>query len=481
MCNKPKLITEDWLFNKNGMKYRHLIIALFISILASFLSCKHSPTDDTNYVVLSGKIQHAHNDSLVLRKIGFSQHKQPYIIHLNNDSTFQDTLRDITEGLYYFENHYSMQLFIKAGYNIKMDINFDNKHRIFKGKGAPENNFLNKYAAIEERSLSKKKRIVHLCNLTENNFLKLNDSIYQTSIDIIQPFKDSLDKDFYFLMTQTWKYEKLDRIMDYKLFNKYYFKKKDFKLSTNYPDPYDSIDTENQKLINIDTYMEVLNKYMGSFYSKRKTSGDYAIRQLACLDTLFPKPYIKEAFAIQFAEDLLGNTKYLDSTYQMMQNTVTDSTGRHQITDVYNAFKKIEPEQISPDFLLKDIDGKEVSLKGLRGNIVYIDIWATWCGPCRAELPHLKALEKNMHHYKDIQFVSICIWDEETEWKQTMKAEKMNGIQLFMNPEQEKFLQAYHIKGVPHFIIIDKHGKIVDNNALRPSHPDLEQQLKKLL
>ncbi len=462
------------------MKHKHLIIALFISILASFLSCKHTPTDDINYVVLSGKVQHAHSDSLVLRKIGFSQNKQPYIIHLNKDSTFQDTLRDITDGLYYFEDHYSMQLFIKAGYNITMDINFDKENSTFRGKGAPENNVLSKYATVEH-SLSKEKTFTHFCNLNENSFLRLNDSIYQVFIDFLKPFKDSLDKDFYFLMTQTWKYEKLDRIMDYKLFNKYYFKKKDFKLSANYPDPYDSINIENQRLINVDTYMQVLNKYMGSFYSKRNMSKDYAIKRLICLDSLFPKLHIKEAFAIQFADDLLGNTKYLDSSYQMMQNIVADTVGINHITEIYKDLKKIEQGQVSPDFLLKDVNGKEVSLKNLRGNIVYIDIWATWCAPCRAELPYLKALEKAMHHYNNMKFVSICIWDKETAWRKTIKREKMNGIQLFMNPEQESFLQAYHIKGVPHFIIIDKNGIIVDNNALRPSHPDLAQQLKNLL
>ena len=68
--------------------------------------------------------------------------------------------------------------------------------------------------------------------------------------------------------------------------------------------------------------------------------------------------------------------------------------------------KELKEGDQAPTFKYLDINGKEVSLSDLKGKYVYIDIWATWCGPCTGELPHLKELEKKMHG-KKIVFVSI--------------------------------------------------------------------------
>lgn len=138
---------------------------------------------------------------------------------------------------------------------------------------------------------------------------------------------------------------------------------------------------------------------------------------------------------------------------------------------IANATKKGNP---SPKFInLENFNGGTTSLDDLKGKYVYIDVWATWCGPCKREIPHLQNLEKRFHN-KNIEFVSISIdnLNKKATWKQMISDKNMSGIQLFAG-ENQSFVEAYNISGIPRFILLDPEGNIVDANALRPSNPEL--------
>lgn len=129
--------------------------------------------------------------------------------------------------------------------------------------------------------------------------------------------------------------------------------------------------------------------------------------------------------------------------------------------------------------------GGTTSLTDLKGKYVYVDVWATWCGPCKAEIPSLKALEKE-YHDKNIQFVSLSIdddrshggsWDKAREdWKAMVADKELSGIQI-MAPEgwKSKFVEDYKIKGIPRFILIDPNGNVVTPDAPRPSDASLKE------
>lgn len=132
----------------------------------------------------------------------------------------------------------------------------------------------------------------------------------------------------------------------------------------------------------------------------------------------------------------------------------------------------------SPDFKYKDVNGKTVSLKDLRGKYVYIDVWATWCTPCRGELPYLKELEKKLEG-KNICFLSISCDKDVEKWKQMVKDEELEGIHVNTGGDQV-FMKAYGIKGIPRFILLDKEGKIVNLEMTRPSQKLTLETLMKL-
>ena len=140
--------------------------------------------------------------------------------------------------------------------------------------------------------------------------------------------------------------------------------------------------------------------------------------------------------------------------------------------------KELKEGDQAPTFKYLDINGKEVSLSDLKGKYVYIDVWATWCGPCQYELPHLKELEKKMHG-KKIVFVSISCDKDKAAWEKMVKEQGLGGVQLHNGGDRE-FMTAFAIRGIPRFILLDKEGKIVNPNMTRPSNPETEKTLKAL-
>jgi len=139
---------------------------------------------------------------------------------------------------------------------------------------------------------------------------------------------------------------------------------------------------------------------------------------------------------------------------------------------------------VSPTFVdYENFNGEKTSLKDLKGKYVYVDVWATWCGPCIAEIPALKEVEKN-YHGKNIAFVSLSIdddrshggsWEKANEdWKKFVADENLGGIQLFAPKGwQSEFVRSYRINGIPRFILIDPNGNIVTPTAPRPSSEEL--------
>lgn len=139
--------------------------------------------------------------------------------------------------------------------------------------------------------------------------------------------------------------------------------------------------------------------------------------------------------------------------------------------------------QPSPVFAYENFKGGTTKLEDMRGKYVYIDVWATWCGPCRQEIPYLQEVEKKFHG-KKIEFVSISVDQKKDyeKWKKMVGEKSLGGVQLFADKDWgSDFIRAYGIQSIPRFILIGPDGKIVDADAKRPSDPGLTAQLETLV
>jgi len=135
----------------------------------------------------------------------------------------------------------------------------------------------------------------------------------------------------------------------------------------------------------------------------------------------------------------------------------------------------------SPKFVdYENYNGGTTSLDDLKGKYVYIDLWATWCGPCKIEIPFLKRVEKD-YHGKNIAFVSISLDKQKNHetWKKMVAEKELTGVQLYAK-ENLDFVMAFNVSSIPRFILIDPQGKVLKADAPRPSSKKLIALFKAL-
>ena len=133
------------------------------------------------------------------------------------------------------------------------------------------------------------------------------------------------------------------------------------------------------------------------------------------------------------------------------------------------------------NFTYPDRNGKMVSLSDFKGKIVVVDVWATWCGPCREEIPALIKLEKEMHG-KEVVFIGVSV-DEKKDhqkWLEVLDKEGLEGVQLFADGWSQ-IVKDYKIKGIPRFMVFDREGNVIMIDAPRPSEPALKALLEREL
>ena len=186
-------------------------------------------------------------------------------------------------------------------------------------------------------------------------------------------------------------------------------------------------------------------------------------------------------------------------TYEMISNQINFGSGIDGSDEMVAAFRSsvsnnylnakmdqtLEPWMNlkagldAPDFVAFNTEGEEVKLSELKGKKVYIDVWATWCGPCVREIPALKELESELHE-EDIVFLSVSIDAEKDKekWLKFVEEKELKGLQLMAEGDwKSEVASSYNVKGIPRFMLIDPEGKILTANAPRPSDPSTKELL----
>ncbi len=135
-------------------------------------------------------------------------------------------------------------------------------------------------------------------------------------------------------------------------------------------------------------------------------------------------------------------------------------------------------EKKSPNFKAVDIDGKTWTLDDFKGKYLYIDLWATWCPPCRKEIPYLKELVAELKG-SNITILGLSLDEDKAKWETAVKAGGLAGVQLYLGP-RSSFLEAFGVRSIPRFILLDPQGNIVDANMSRPSSASTLKFLKGL-
>lgn len=144
----------------------------------------------------------------------------------------------------------------------------------------------------------------------------------------------------------------------------------------------------------------------------------------------------------------------------------------------------------APNFTLPTLDGKRITLAANfeeSGKVVILDIWATWCPPCRAEIPHLVRLNKE-YGSKGLKIIGVAIDEDKKAVESFAKNQKINYT-IALDPQAQKVGKSYGVRGIPVTYIIDKKGVIRYVHSGFPRDPDeqkkevakIESEIKSLL
>lgn len=235
----------------------------------------------------------------------------------------------------------------------------------------------------------------------------------------------------------------------------------------------------------VDDYLESLlyaeyREYFATDYDRR------FLAKLAAVKEKVGNPLMREHLlfdATAMVLKMMSDDDAKEKAYKEFMSVATVDAYRNELQTLYQNYQDMVNHAMAPDFTFPDVDGNMVSLRELRGKYVYIDVWATWCRPCKAEIPHLAELEQD-YDGKNIHFVSLSVDRnrDKSAWVNYVKTHHLGGIQLIADDDfKSAFVMKFNINSIPRFILIDPQGRIISGDAKRPSDPELRTQLDELL
>jgi peroxiredoxin len=136
----------------------------------------------------------------------------------------------------------------------------------------------------------------------------------------------------------------------------------------------------------------------------------------------------------------------------------------------------------APDFSLANLDGDDVTLGAMRGKIVLLDFWATWCSACRSELPALQQLYRDLRANPDFAVLTVNLDEGGRSGVAEFMADNSYDFPVLLDPSNATSA-AYGISGIPSIFVIGRNGRIIWNcaGAVDWSNPTVRSALKKLL
>jgi peroxiredoxin/protocatechuate 3,4-dioxygenase beta subunit len=196
-------------------------------------------------------------------------------------------------------------------------------------------------------------------------------------------------------------------------------------------------------------------------------------------DTLGFKAITDEKGHFEFDNAPVGEISFQIQTPDLQQKSAEDALLRSGRTNYRIEVKSlvplqpipaapvanIKPGDLAPHFKMTSLEGTELSLDKLRGNYVFLDFWATWCGPCVQELPNLQALHKATKGRNDFVIISISADESERTLKQFLSTHSIAWHQVFgQDNGVPEVSQAFDVEFLPSTFLIDKSGKVLDTN-----------------
>lgn len=451
-------------------------VLLFLFALA-IISCNQ--VEQKTYSLISGTVENMDAEKVYVEGPDFTKE-----ISVKDDNTFSDTLHIKVDGFYdLYIDRMGSKIYLEKGRDLDINFDVDRAEELFLYDGdlKNENEFLSDRDKWSQENIDQQV----IFSLDELSFKETLDE-NQASLDELMDSYEISSKDFKRVLANEDDYFNTILMENYENAHRFLSKDADYEVSDNFYDPIKNFNfNDTIAFRNSITYQDLVKVHYNRIVSKDANMGDsdFTISYLNKIDSDFPDGYAKDHLMYDLLKFWLKPDETMSQVYNIYKNSNPDTEHFAEITERYELLKDLMPGNQSPSFDYENFNGGTTSLNDLRGKYVYIDVWATWCGPCLREIPSLQKVEQDYQN-ENIQIVSISI-DEEKDydkWKQMVVERSLGGLQLMAdNNWSSQFVQDYGILGIPRFILIDPEGNIVSADAPRPSNPSLRTMLDELL
>jgi thiol-disulfide isomerase/thioredoxin len=464
-------------------KYQFLKILIAVSFVSVWVSCKNSsPKYKPTTTSIEGQITSAESPNI--KFLGIDE--QNVTLDANGKFTLNTKLSQA--GIYRLLLGYqAINIYLEPGNKVSFTSDFRNPANTkFTGDHATENNYLVAYEKSKADALQDDFKSLY--SLDQDAFLKKIEERTQKIIQHQQNYQkenEAFAQTFAEVLSEDISYDASIMKLNYPTYYSYFNPDSTLILSDTYDSFLQNLTPDKESNLLIPSFRSFIPLYL-TFQAEQDTTQNAksdTYKKFQVISKNLTQKSIKEiAYYELLKEAIQTEPNGVAEVISDYTNLQTNPVYNQEINTMFNSWRHLIKGNPAPEWNYRDSKNKEVSLSSLKGKVVYIDVWATWCGPCLRELPHLEKLQEHYSKSSDIVFVSISIDQDKNAWAAMLKDKQMKGTQLIAdNAWSSKIVSDYRINGIPRFMIIGRDGNIVDANAIRPSSKKLISILDKAI